>query len=183
MHGDEGKGVSIESNPDVKKPVVWRTPRTHNDNQPLVHIDSVFGLRIKGFVLDGLDRIPTLVVVSGNCPGTKLEDLRFQGFQQCAVVFDRAAGTSDEPVSLTNSRIAPWRDDALGALRFEEADHVRLSDNRLEGPFQSAIALNGPTTNLELGSQSHLQRDRWDRVPQGHPAEPAQHHPGLEHVL
>ena len=107
------------------------------------------GLRIKGFVLDGLDRIPTLVVISGNCPGTTLDSLHFQGFQQCAVIFDRAAGTSDEPVSLTNSRIAPATT-TPSALRFEEAYHVRVSDNRLEGPFQAAIALNGPTTNLEF---------------------------------
>ena len=146
---DEGKGVSIESNPDAKKPVVWRTPRTHNDTQPLVHVDGVSGLRIKGFILDGLDRIPTLVVVSGNCPGTTLDGLHFQGFQQCAVIFDRAAGTSDEPVSLTNSRIAPATSKP-SALRFEEAYHVHISDNRLEGPYQAAIALNGPTTNLEF---------------------------------
>jgi hypothetical protein len=88
-------------------------------------------------------------VISGNCPGTTLDGLHMQGFQQCAVVFDRATGTSNDPVSLQNSRVAPAKT-TPSALRFEEAYHVHVSDNRLEGPFQAAIALNGPTTDLEF---------------------------------
>jgi eukaryotic-like serine/threonine-protein kinase len=149
LRAEEGKGVSIESNPEAKKPVVWRTPRTLADNQPLLRIDGVAGLRLKGFILEGLERVPCLIVIAGNCPGTTLEELHCQGFQQCAVSFERASGTSDEPVSLKNSRIAPGKT-TPSALRFEEAYHVRIADNRLEGPYQSAIVLNGPATNLDF---------------------------------
>jgi hypothetical protein len=90
-----------------------------------------------------------LIVLAGNCPGTSLENLHFQGFQQCAVTFDRASGTGDEPVSLKYSRIAPGKT-TPSALRFDEANHVQIADNRLEGPYQSAIVLNGPVTNIDF---------------------------------
>ena len=149
LRGDNGRGVSIEGNPDAKKPVVWRTPRSHSDMQPLIRLDGVAGVHLKGFLLDGLERIPALIVVAGTCPGATLEELHFQGFQQAAVIFDRAVATADEPLSLKNSRIAPAKT-TPSALRFEEAYHVQVRDNRLEGPFQAAIVLNGPALDLDF---------------------------------
>ena len=147
LKGDEAKGIAIVSNPNAKKPVVWQLAATAPDKQPLIRIDGVVGLHIKGFILDGLERVPSLISVRGNCPGVTLEGLHFQGFQQCAVGFERATGTSDEPISLQDSRIANGKS-TRSALCFDEAYHVTISDNRLEGPFQTAIELIGPATNL-----------------------------------
>jgi serine/threonine protein kinase len=149
LHGDEGKGVAIEGDPPAHKPAVWRAPRAHADGQALVRLDGVTGLRIKGFVLDGLDRAPNLIVVTGTCPGVTLEGLHFQGFQQCAVSFERAAGTAEAPVTLKESWIAPAKT-TPAALRFDEASHVRVTDNRIEGPLQAAAVLSGPTADLEF---------------------------------
>src|SRR5262249_57751312 len=65
LRGDEGKGVAIEGGPDLHKPVVWRAPRGHADGQALVRLDGVAGVRVKGFVLDGPDRAPNLILVTG----------------------------------------------------------------------------------------------------------------------
>jgi serine/threonine protein kinase len=155
LRGDDGRGVTIEGNREPADPqaaakrVVWRSSLQGGDGRPLVRLDGVAGVCLKGFVLDGADHAQALVVVTGACRGVTLEDLHFQGFRQCAVSFDRVAATGDEPVTLARSRVAPGKT-RPSALRFDEASNVRVTDTRLEGPFQAAVVLNGPATGLEF---------------------------------
>ncbi|HLH29293.1 MAG TPA: hypothetical protein VKW77_10270, partial [Acidimicrobiales bacterium] len=147
-----GRGVILEGAGD--QPVVWRTPRGHRDDQPLVYLSSVAGLRLRNFTLDGQDRVKDLVAVAGPCPGLALEDLSLTGFNQSAVNLSDCSGEAESPVSLHHLRAVPTHTVA-SALRFEgrpgEGNRcVRVQDSRLEGPYQAAVTLTGTAIDVEF---------------------------------
>jgi hypothetical protein len=140
--------VTIEGKAPGGGPVRWGAPADHPADQPLLRITGRAGLRVRGMVLDGADRLQGLVLVDGPCPGLTLEDLHLTGFRQKAVVFRACSGTADRPVTLRRVRVAPGSP-AAAALSFEaRADEgnqqLQITDCRLEGPLQAAIVLDGP---------------------------------------
>jgi serine/threonine protein kinase len=165
VNGEDGTGkdVRIEGAPD--RVVLWRVPPGHKEGQPLLQLTRVAGLTIGNFTLDGLDRVRDLVAISGACPGLKLEDLELRGFSANGVTVRNAEGDGDLPLTLQSLRIRPAHP-AASAVRFEaDAEkptrHVRVTDCRLEGPYQAAVSLAGPSASLEL------QRNRIFNVTDG----------------
>ncbi len=156
LTGDDGLGrdVTLESGLANGKPVQWRLPRSHKEDQPLVKLSGFTGLTIKGFVFDGQDRVQDLIVLSGSCPGLTLEDLHLKGFQRSALVLHDCKGSSDQPVSVYRVRVAPTRE-AATALAFDAQTedgnaHIVVADCRFEGPFQAAVAFAGPASEVEF---------------------------------
>jgi hypothetical protein len=150
--GGTAWGVVLES--AGERPVVWRAPRGHRDDQPLLYVSSVQGFLVRNFTLDGRDRVKDLVCLSGPCPGLSLEDLHLAGFSRSAVVLSDVAGEADRPVMLRRLRAAPARP-AAAALRFEGRPEegnrsVRVHENRFEGPYQAAATFAGPATDVEF---------------------------------
>ncbi len=149
-----GREVTIESGLPDGKPVQWRLPRSHKEDQPLLKLSGFTSLTVRGFVLDGQDRVQNLVVLSGSCPGLTLEDLHLKGFQRSALCFRDCKGSGDLPVSVHRVRVTPTRE-ALSALAFdaqgEEGNaNVVVSDCRFEGPYEAAVTFAGPATEIEF---------------------------------
>jgi serine/threonine protein kinase len=152
--GSHARAVHIEGRSPTGAAVYWRPPRGHSADQPLVQISEGAGLTLKGFTLDGEDRVKDLVSLAGPSAGLTLEDLHLQGFQRNGVVLRHGTGTAEQPVTLQRLRIKPVRAAASAvafeALGGESNRHVRVLDCRLEGPYQSAVRLGGPATDIEL---------------------------------
>jgi hypothetical protein len=156
LNGDDGLGreVTIESGLPGGKPVQWRLPRSHKEDQPLLKLSGFTSLVIRGFVLDGQDRVDNLVVLSGPCPGLTLADLHLKGFRHSALCFRDCKGSSEQPVSVYRVRVTPTRE-AASALAFDgQAEDgnaaIALTDCRFEGPFQAAVTFAGPATEIDF---------------------------------
>jgi serine/threonine protein kinase len=156
IHGDNGAGkdVHIEGRAPDNRPVLWRAPSSAGDGRPLLKIDGVAGLKVRGFAFDGQDRVRELIVVTGNCPGVALEDLQLTGFQESGVALRNCAGNGARPVTLQRLRVVPGRL-AVSALHFDGRGYevnrsVRVLDCRLEGHYQAAVVLSGRTVDLQL---------------------------------
>jgi eukaryotic-like serine/threonine-protein kinase len=156
LTGDDGLGreVSIEGGLPSGKPVQWRLPRSHKEDQPLLKLSGFSSLAVRGFVLDGQDRVQNLIVLSGSCPGLTLEDLHLKGFQRSALCFRDCKGSSDMPMSVHRVRVTPTRE-AGSALTFDaQADdgnaNIAVADCRFEGPFQAGVTFSGPASEVEF---------------------------------
>ncbi len=140
--------VRIEGEAPGGGPVRWRAPKDHPDVQPLLRVVGRAGLHLRGMVLDGEDRLATLVLLAGPCPGLVLEDLHLTGFRQTAVALRACSGTADRPVTLRHLRIVPARpaasDLSIEARPDEINQHLHVRDCRLEGPVGAAVVLDGP---------------------------------------
>jgi serine/threonine protein kinase len=156
IQGDNGVGrdVRIEGHSPDERPVVWRAPKGRDDGRPLLKITSATGLQVSGFTLDGQDRVRTLIVLAGECPGVTLENLQLTGFQQSGIALRNCAGEDLRPVTLQRLRVVPTRA-AGSALHFdsrgEEVNRaIRVVNCRLEGPYEAAVVLSGRTADVEL---------------------------------
>jgi eukaryotic-like serine/threonine-protein kinase len=74
--------VSIEA--EEGKTIHWRSS-PKSEPTKLFAVQKAEGVRIKGFILDGENRVDLLVNLWHRCPGTKLEDLKLQGFKKYAI--------------------------------------------------------------------------------------------------
>jgi serine/threonine protein kinase len=156
LTGDDGLGreVSIESGLPNGKPVQWRLPGAHKEDQPLLKLSGFTSLAIRGCVLDGQDRVQNLIVLSGSCPGLTLEDLHLKGFRRSALCFRDCQGGTDQPLSVHRIRVTPTRE-SVSALAFEGrpedgSANIAVADCRFEGPYQAAVAFTGPVSDVEF---------------------------------
>jgi serine/threonine protein kinase len=104
-------GVHIESG--LPTPVVWRPPASALGDLPLLKFDGAGAARIKGFEFDGGNRVNTLIQVTGNSAGLRLDDLYLTDAQKVAVMLQSVASTVEQPVTLERVRITSVRDYAL----------------------------------------------------------------------
>jgi serine/threonine protein kinase len=151
---EAGGNMSIEGQAPDGGPTHWRPPHGHPEDQPLLRVTGRTGLRVSGMLLDGEDRLQTLVVLAGPCPNLVVEDCNLRGFRHTGILFQCCDGTADRPVVVHRLRLVPGRN-ATAALTFaaradEMNRHLRISDCRLEGPYQAAVVLDGPTEDVRF---------------------------------
>jgi serine/threonine protein kinase len=141
------KAVTLEGATPSGQRVVWRAPAGHPDGKPLWKLTAVAGLRLKGFHLDGRDRLARLVVLEGTCPGLTLEDVTLTGFAGSGLTLSDCQGEDVRPVSLDRLRTVGGPSAAAG-LSFEAGPgqvngHVRVRDGRFEGPCPALVRVDG----------------------------------------
>jgi serine/threonine protein kinase len=154
-NGRHGNGVTIEG----EGRVVWRMPKTLKDQKPaFIELFKIEDLHLKGFVLDGDNRVDDLVSLFDRCPGLTLEDITCQGFKRSAVNISNCSGRSDRPVSLTGLRAVTTKK-VEAALLFgfrpnimdpRSNDHIRVVNCMFVGPFDAAVELKGPEQEVEF---------------------------------
>jgi serine/threonine protein kinase len=156
-------------------PVVW-VPSDGSHDQPLLHLSDVAGLRLKGFRLDGRNRVDDLVVLTGRCPGVHLEDVQLGGFRRCAVQFKDCAGEPKWPVLLARVRITGGAENGFG-LVFRGGPEgpsrgVQVRDSRVEGPMQAGVQLAGPVASAQFRGNRFYHLGDAFQVPRVPPRQP-----------
>jgi serine/threonine protein kinase len=155
--GRYGKGVLLEGQSPNGGRTIWRLPKNSKE-KALLELHNTEGLAVKGFALDGENRLDDLVVLFGECPGLTLESVECQGFKHSAVNILHCTGTAERPVALMGLR-ATTVNKAEAALLFNHResitkphgnDHIRVSDCVFVGPFSAAVELIGPERDLEF---------------------------------
>jgi hypothetical protein len=81
--------VSIEA--DQGKRIRWR-PSSRSNSLKLLQVAKAEGFLLKGFDLDGDNRIGLLINLFHHCPGCRIEDVKLQGFKQYGIWITNCEG-------------------------------------------------------------------------------------------
>lgn len=143
------KDITIEA----LQGAVLRASSQHSPREPLLSIDRVDGLKLKGFVLDGENKMEELIRISGSCPGLTLENLRLRNFKRTGIHVSGCNNRRGREARLQGLQIdlpaATARDKhtpgpaALGFYsvpgQFMVSQFVIVQDCRFEGPYEAAV--------------------------------------------
>ncbi len=139
------KGLTLEA----EQGAILSPPGQGGADTPLLLIDRVEGLRVKGFTLNGQLRLNDLVKITGPCPGLTLEHVRLYKFNRAAVVLEGAGGARDREIRLQGVLFdsqKPAGQSAYSALLFAPVpqgtnDFLRVHECRFEGLCDAMIRL------------------------------------------
>ncbi len=81
--------LSIEA--EAGKAIHWK-PSSKSGASSLLTVYKAEGFHLKGFTLDGDNRIDKLVYLGHHCPGVRLEDLTLQGFKKYGIQISSCEG-------------------------------------------------------------------------------------------
>jgi serine/threonine protein kinase len=98
------KNLSIVAEPG--RAVVWKCPEFAGEGAKLLTLSEMEGFELRGFTLDGANRVETLIGVFGRCPGLTLQDLTLRNFKKYGVLVSDAQGTPDRPIRLAGVRFS-----------------------------------------------------------------------------
>jgi hypothetical protein len=83
----------------------WRPADKADPKTPLLDVESVEGVVVKGIHFDGNDKAETLIQLRGKCPGLLLQDLELTTFTNCGIRVTNAEGTQEEPIVFLRLKI------------------------------------------------------------------------------
>src|SRR5262249_34853349 len=134
-----------------------------------IALSNLHGFRLKGFILDGKDRVHDLIVLSGPCSGLVLEDNWLQGFKRSGVVTWNCQGRSDkELVTLKGIRTISTKKETDSALIFNANPKINppvnqfitVQECRFEGPYRkAAVQLASPMLSVEFRHNRFFNND------------------------
>jgi serine/threonine protein kinase len=81
------------------KTICWR-PSPKPGATKLFAVHKAEDVCIKGFTLDGEDRVEILANLFHRCPGAKLEDMKLRGFKKYGIWVTNCEGAPDRPIGL-----------------------------------------------------------------------------------
>jgi serine/threonine protein kinase len=147
------KDITLEAEPGAT--VVWRLRRGAAQAPTLLALMQLDGFCLRGFTFDGESRVQDLIQISGSCPGLKLENLKFQGFERRAISIGNVAGTADRPVLLSNLdfrsakdvETAIYFDAGKNIIGIKANRHIIVSDVKFEGNFKNKTLKARPDVN------------------------------------
>jgi serine/threonine protein kinase len=95
--------VTLQAAPGKK--IVWTFPKG-KEKGPLLLLSHAKGFHLKGqgIILDGQDKLPQLVELTGDCAGLTIEGLELRGFTKMAIRIINCEGTPKNPVRLLDLR-------------------------------------------------------------------------------
>jgi serine/threonine protein kinase len=158
------RGVTLEA--EAGKRVVWRLPPSwqppENEKRTgptsFLTFGPLDGFRLRGFTIDGGDKVDDLVVVFDKCPGLTLEDVTLKGFNHSGVAFVSCKGTSDSRITLRDIKVE-GSPKAAAALSFRILPRSPITINShivVEDDLKTA----GPIGKLVLGEpESTIDKD------------------------
>ncbi|HTK77704.1 MAG TPA: serine/threonine-protein kinase [Gemmataceae bacterium] len=160
LDGSHLAGLHLESGLPGGRRVTWRPPADAPADEPLLRLRNAGGVQVKGFILDGANRVETLVHVSGACPGLNLTDLYLTDGLQASLVLADCAAPEEQPLTVERVRFTTVRDYHEGASLVKERNGplvrpaaIRCAGNglkllvrycRIEGLFQAGVRIEGP---------------------------------------
>jgi serine/threonine protein kinase len=154
LDGQDARQRNITIEPeDPGAPFTWRPNPNAKDVSHLLALKNVEGLHLRGVTFDGADRCgKSVLLLTGHCPGTSLEDIRIQGFSGSGVMFVNCEGDPTQPLTLSKAVIvaspgkpahSAWEFDLKPSLELVKRNQfLTLRDCRIEGIFEASIRLS-----------------------------------------
>jgi serine/threonine protein kinase len=140
--------VALEA--EEGKQIHW-TPSSKAGASRLLTVYKAAGFQIKGFLLDGDNRVDTLLNISHHCPGARFEHLRFSGFRKYGIWVMNCEGGSaiDQHVLLSSLEFVTTQKEQTALyfsiqLSFQDAIPAHrfmvFRDCKFEGPGEKVKA-------------------------------------------
>jgi serine/threonine protein kinase len=143
------------------KTIRWRPSAKPGANK-LFALHKAEGVHIKGFILDGENRIDLLLNLFHHCPGTKLEDLRLQGFKKYGIWVTNCSGGEGAERRIQFNRLAfvTTRDDQA-ALYFSIEPGIQnlIPKNRFFAFHDCSF--EGPGAKVKTKDPATLEQIDW----------------------
>jgi serine/threonine protein kinase len=151
-------GVVIESATSQGEPTTWRLPADLTEDQPVLALSGVRGLRCRGIIFDGEQRVSDLVALGGSCPGLLFENVQLRGFTASGLKLTSCSGSAAAPVTFRRVRATGGKDTdcavsiglAPGGDGKHPSQHLVFSDCRFEGPYAAAVRVRSPAVAAEF---------------------------------
>ncbi len=115
------RGITLEAEPGAT--VVWRLRKNIAQFNTLLSLSNVEGFCLRGFTFDGENRVRDLLLLTGDCPGLTLEDLKFVGFQRSAIDVVNCQGKNGSPVVIRKLHVEGGQN-AVACLFFESSNKM-----------------------------------------------------------
>jgi eukaryotic-like serine/threonine-protein kinase len=96
--------LTIESAPGTN--YTWRPADKADPKTPLLDLEGVEGVVVRGVHFEGGGRTETLIQLRGMCPGLTLQDLELTTFSSCGIRVTNAEGTKDKPIVFNRLKIS-----------------------------------------------------------------------------
>jgi serine/threonine protein kinase len=127
----------------------------------LFSVHKAEGVHIKGFTLDGEDRVDMLVNLYHRCPGVRLEDLKLIGFKKYGIWVTNCAGGAGagQGIQLDRLEIVTTRQEQA-AVYFSIASSVRDAPSKNEFFHFRDCKLEGPGAKVQtkdLATLDHIE--------------------------
>jgi serine/threonine-protein kinase len=159
-------GVLVSGATPTGRPVVWRPPPEATAGDRLLELSHASDFRLRGFVLDGENRLRQLVRVKGESPGLSLEDSQLRGFREVGLSLANCGGSSDHPIVLRTLRWTASGEPA-SLLRMEASPdqtprvlrHIRVERCRFEGLANTLIDVAAPLVDAVFFQNRLYQAD------------------------
>jgi serine/threonine protein kinase len=161
QHKKHVRDIRIEADP--ARPVVWLPPpaappkpgEKPQPPKPLLQLLDVHGLTLKGFILDGENRLPSLINLSCGCRNVTLDGLELRNYTEMGIGFYNCLATANQPVTLTrlkaNSALPPITFKIRDYFKsgFSANSHIIVKDDcDFTGTF--TIPVEGDNANLSF---------------------------------
>jgi serine/threonine protein kinase len=147
--------VSIEA--EEGKIIHWR-PSAKPDANKLLRISNAENVRIRGFVLDGGNRLDMLVNLYLRCPGAKLENLKLQGFKKYGIRVTNCEGEAQLPIEFNRLEFFTSQKDQA-AVFFSADLNVVVRKNRYFAFHDCTFAGRG--TKVKTTNPATLENIDW----------------------
>jgi serine/threonine protein kinase len=147
------KDVTLEADTGSGAPeVVWRLRKSIADAPCLLTLTQLENFTLRGFTFDGEGRVKNLLILTGKCPGLKLENLKLKGFERSAVFIGNLEGAKGNPVTLKGLQIMSSKQVEAGLyLDIDKAikpitqnKYISASDVHFDGQFKNQVFKSRP---------------------------------------
>jgi serine/threonine protein kinase len=144
------RNVTIEGG-TPGRPTVWAAPE--KTGPALLALGGMDGMTVRNIRFDGDGRVDVGLMLAGDCPGVRVEDVTVQNVRVAAV---RLSGGGDpgRPVRLERVRAVGSQGTEAAVLvvagRTQPVGHVEVADCRLEGPAAAGVRIDGPVTAVTV---------------------------------
>jgi serine/threonine protein kinase len=150
--------VTIEA--EEGKTICWR-PAAKPGATKLFSVHKAEGVHIKGFTLDGENRVEMLVNLYHRCPGVRLEDLKLIGFKKYGIWVTNCAGGAGagQGIQLDRLEIVTTRQEQA-AVYFSIASSVRDAPSKNEFFHFHDCTFQGPGAKVQskdLATLDHIE--------------------------
>ena len=148
--------VAIEA--EEGKTIRWRPSKTAAPKLFAVH--KAEDVRIKGFTLDGENRLAFLVNLFHRCPGTKLEDLKLQGFKNYGIWVTNCEGSAERRIEFNRLTFTTTRKEQA-ALFFSIEPSIRDAIPKNRCFVFRNCTFDGPGAPVKSADPAMLENIGW----------------------
>jgi serine/threonine protein kinase len=148
--------VTIETDHD--NPLIWKSREGDAANSNLLTVSSAPGFHLKGFLLDGVNRPESLIVLFGHCPGARFENLELKNFLKQGIYVSNCEGSPEARILMSRLHFTTQVNQA--GLFFHLGVNSDITKNRFF-TIRDDCSFDGPGTKIKVSRPEAVENIQW----------------------